>query len=304
MPNTTEPKIPPVLILAVGIVASSTASTFIRMAQGTMSSLAVAAWRLTIASVILAPFALTTCREEWRKLSRREWALAIASGLILAVHFYTWITSLALTSVAASVVLVATAPLFVGVISHLFLKERMTRPMAMGMALALVGTAVIGLGGTSKGTHHLTGDLLALTGALAGAGYLLIGRRLRARLSLLGYVFPVYGTAAVALMALALLTGVPLTRQPPQTWLWLVLMALFPQIVGHSSLNWALGHLPTAFVALALLAEPIGSTLLAWLVLREPPAPIALTGGLLILAGIAVASVKKTTQSNTTRSHP
>ena len=293
-PSTAKPGMPPALVLAVGITASSTASTFIRMAQGTMSSLAVAAWRLTIASLILAPFALTTCRDAWRELTRREWLLAVASGLILAVHFYTWITSLALTSVAASVVLVATTPLFVGVISHFVLKERLTRAVTTGMVIALIGSTVIGLGDAGVGTHQVAGDLLALTGALAGAGYLLIGRHLRSRLSLLGYVFPVYSTAAIALMGLAVLSGTTLAGQPAQTWLWLALLAIFPQIVGHSSLNWALGHLPTAFVALALLAEPIGSTLLAWLVLHEPPAPPALIGGLLILAGIAVATRKKT----------
>lgn len=275
-----------------------------------MSSLAVAAWRLTIASLILAPFVLPKCRDEWRALTRREWLLVMTSGLILAAHFYMWITSLALTSVAASVVLVATTPLFVGVLSYIILKERMTRAMTAGMLVALTGTAVIGLS-DAGGTHGLTGDLLALLGALAAAGYMLIGRHLRApqasaaqetvTLSLLGYVFPVYGTAAVALMGLALLSGEKLTGQPAQTWLWLALMAIFPQIVGHSSLNWALGHLPTAFVALGLLAEPIGSTLLAWIVLREPPTSSAFTGGLLILAGIGIATTKK--DKSTSGSH-
>ena len=289
-----KPALPPALGLAVGITAASTASTFIRLAQGTMSSLAVAAWRLTIASIILTPFALATRREEWHKLTRRELALAVASGLILAAHFYTWITSLALTTVAASVVLVAVAPLFVGVISHFFLQERMSRQMAVGMAVALAGSLIIGLGDAGGGAHQITGDLLALLGALTVAGYMLIGRKLRARLSLLGYIFPVYGTAAVALMGLALISGVTLTGYPAQAWLWLALVAIFPQIVGHSALNWALGHVSATFVALAVLAEPIGSTLLAWIILKEPPTFSTLVGGPLILIGIAAASAKST----------
>ena len=291
---TTKPAVPPALGLAVGITAASTASTFIRLAQGSMTSLAVAAWRLTIATLILAPFAVTTRRAEWRTLSRREWGLIVASGLLLAVHFYTWITSLALTSVAASVVLVAVAPLFVGAISHFFLKERMSRRMVIGMAVALAGSLIIGLADAGEGAHQLVGDVLALLGALAVAGYMLIGRRSRARLSLLGYVFPVYGTAALALMGAALFSGVELTGYPAQAWLWLVLVAVFPQIVGHSSLNWALGHVSATFVALAVLAEPIGSTLLAWLVLKEPPTFTTLIGGVLILIGIAAASAKPT----------
>ncbi|MGC9395617.1 MAG: EamA family transporter, partial [Anaerolineae bacterium] len=161
------------------------------------------------------------------------------------------------------------------------------------------GSLIIGLADAGEGTHQLAGDLLALLGALAVAGYMLIGRQLRApqspaALSLLGYVFPVYGTAALALMGAALFSGVALTGYPAQVWLWLTLVAVFPQIVGHSSLNWALGHVSATFVALAVLAEPIGSTLLAWIVLREPPTFSTLIGGALILIGIALASAKPT----------
>ncbi len=286
-------RIPPVLGLVIGVLAVSTASTFIRLAQTSIPSLAVAAWRLTIASLLLAPLAVTRCRAEWRALSRRQWRWAIASGVILAIHFYSWITSLAMTSVAASVVLVTTAPLFVGVISHFVLDERLTLPMIVGLAVALVGSIIIGVGDLSGGGHQLAGDGLALIGAVAAALYMLIGRSLRARLSLLGYIFPVYGTAALTLMALALLSGAPLTGYPSRMWLWLALMALIPQIVGHSSLNWALGHLPATYVSLSVLLEPVGSTLLAWLILTEPPTWAAVIGGALILAGVVIATLRK-----------
>ncbi|HEC35333.1 MAG TPA: DMT family transporter, partial [Anaerolineae bacterium] len=249
-----------------------------------------AAWRLTLASLVLAPFALTMRRAELRSLTRREWALALGAGCLLAVHFATWIISLSLTSVAASVVLVAISPLFVGLASHLLLKERLTRPTSIGLIVAMVGSAVIGWGDLGEGSHRLLGDLLALVGALAVAGYFLIGRRLRARLSLLGYVFPVYATAAVVLMGAAALTRAPLTGYPASTWLWLLLLALGPQIVGHSSLNWALRHLTATYVTIAALGEPLGSTLLAWLVLAEPPTLMAVVGGGLILVGIVIAS--------------
>jgi len=284
-----KPFLPPHVVLVTGVFAVSTASTFIRLAQGEVPSLAVAAWRLMLASLILAPFVLTTRRDELRGLTRREWGLALGSGALLAIHFASWITSLSLTSVAASVVLVAISPLFVGLASRLFLKEPMTRPMVVGMAIAIVGSTVIGLGDLGQGRDQLAGDLLALVGALAGAGYFLIGRRLRARLSLLGYVFPVYGTAAVVLMAVAALVGVPLGGYPGLSWLWLFLLALVPQVVGHSSLNWSLRHLTATYVTLAALGEPIGSTVLAWLVLGEPPAPMTAVGGALVLAGIVIA---------------
>lgn len=289
-PERTPPPVPPHLGMVVGITAASTASLFIRLAQSEANSLAVAAWRLTLASLILAPIALATRRTEMRGLSRREWLLAAASGLLLAAHFATWISSLALTSVSASAVLVSVYPLFVGIFSHLFLGERLSRRVALGLVVATAGSATIGLGDAGGDRHRLAGDLLALLGAATAAGYFLIGRRLRARLSLLGYVFPVYGTAAVTLMALSLLASVPLTGYPSATWLWLLLLALVPQIVGHSSLNWALGHLSATYVTLAALGEPIGSSLLAWVVLDEPVTVRTAIGGALILAGIVMAT--------------
>lgn len=289
--RSSAPAVPAHLGLLTGVVAASTASTLIRLAQGGGAApLAVAAWRLTLASLVLAPFALITRRAELRSLTAREWGLAVGSGILLAIHFASWITSLALTSVAASVVLVSSSPLFVGLASHLLLGERLTRSMAIGLIVATVGAAVIGLGDVGRGTHRLVGDLLALVGSLAIAGYFLIGRRLRARLSLLGYVFPVYTTAAAILMAVSLLARVPLGGYPTSTWIWLLAIALGPQIVGHSLLNWALRHLSATYVTLAALGEPIGSAVLAWLVLNELPSPAALVGGGLVLAGIAVAS--------------
>ena len=298
IPPTTPPTpkpgtVSPVLVLSIGILAASTASTLIRMAQGTIDSLAVAAWRLTLASLLLAPFALKACRAEWRRLDARSWRLLAASGAMLAIHFYAWIASLAMTSVAASAVLVGTNPLFVGLITHFILRERLQRRILVGIFIAVAGSAIISLGDWSVGAHQLLGDLLAVVGAVTVGVYMLIGRRLRGQLSLLGYVFPVYGIAALALMILSLIVGVPLTGYPTQAWLWLVLLAIFPQIVGHSSFNWALGHLPATFVSLAALAEPIGSTILAWIILQEPPRLITVLGGLLILVGLSIATKRE-----------
>lgn len=292
-PEKAKPPVPPGFGLALGVCAVSTASTFIRLAQADVTSLALAAWRLIFASLMLAPFALATQRKAWRALDRQDWWLMVISGTVLAVHFYTWISSLAMTSVAASVALVSTNPLFVGLLSYLVLREPLSRRTVVGMVVAVLGSALIGIEDAGGGTHQVWGDLLALSGAVAVAIYMLIGRRLRARLSLLGYIFPVYGTAAVVLMATALIAGVPLTGYPASAWIWLLLVALIPQVIGHSSFNWALGHLPTTYVALAALAEPIGSTLLAWLVLEETPTWITIAGGVLILAGIGISTRRR-----------
>lgn len=276
--------------VGLGVATVSTAATLIRLALVEVGSLAVAAWRLALAALILAPIALATCRAELRALTCRQWAYVGAAGLLLAVHFATWITSLAQTSVAASVVLVTTSPIFVGVASHLLLRERLSRGLGMALFLAVGGSAIIGLGDFGEGTHRLWGDMLALMGAVAGAGYFLFGRRLRAGLSLLAYVFPVYSVAALVLMFIAWLSGPASLPRLPQTWLWLLLLAVGPQIVGHSSLNWALRYLSATFVTIAILGEPIGATLLAWWLLGESPSPWALLGGMLILTGIVIGS--------------
>jgi drug/metabolite transporter (DMT)-like permease len=286
-------RIPPIAGLLLGILAVSTASTWIRLAQADVPSLALAAWRLTFASLMLAPFALTTARPEWRRLQPRDWVCLAVSGAVLAVHFYTWITSLALTSVAASVVLVSTNPLFVALLSHFLLGERVRLQVIIGILIAVAGSAIIGLGDLEAGSSQLLGDLLALIGAVSVAIYMLIGRQQRQHLSLLGYVFPVYGVAALVLLTFSLLSGTPLSGYSARSWGLLLLVALIPQVIGHSSFNWALGHLSPAYVSLAVLAEPIGSTILAWLVLHEPPGSMTLIGAVVILAGIVTATWKR-----------
>ncbi len=272
------------------MVTVSTAAVLIRLAQAEVHSLVVAAWRLALATLILTPLALGKVRRELMGFTASEWRAVLLSGLLLAIHFGTWITSLALTTVAASVILVWTNPIFAGLGSHLFFGERLTRGMTIAIVVAIVGSVIIGVGDLGEGTHRLVGDLLALMGAISGAGYFLIGRGLRGRLSLMAYVYPVYGIAAAILLTVMLLAGLGPVPEHPQTWLWLLLMAIGPQILGHSSLNWALRYLSATYVTLAALGEPIGSALLAWWMLGERPTLWAVAGGALILCAIAVAS--------------
>ena len=274
----------------MGVLTVSSAAILIRLAQAGAHSLAVAAWRLTLAALILTPVAVLRARHEVAALSRSDWGRVLLSGLLLAIHFVCWITSLSMTSVAASVVLMTTHPIFAAVGSYVLLDEPFKPGMVVALAVALAGSGIITLGDVGQGTHRLLGDLLALLGGVSAAGYFLIGRRLRGRLPLLGYVYPVYGTAAMILLGGLLASGVPPLPRGSEPWLWLGLMALGPQILGHSSLNWALRYLSATFVTLATLGEPIGSTLLAWWLLGERPTPPALLGGALILAGIVLAS--------------
>lgn len=292
-PHNQKGYVQAIFVLCVGFVAVSTASTLIKLAQQQATPVAVAAWRLTFASLILTPFALKRCTPEWKTLRRKDWLWLIVSGVALAFHFYTWITSLTMTTVAASVVLVSMTPIFVGIIGYIVLKEHLARFAVIGIIVAVIGAVIIGVAGANQGAHHWQGDLLALAGAVTVAVYMLIGRHLRAKLSVLAYIYPVYGTAALTLLLLAFLSGAPMWGYPPATWGWLILIAVGPQLLGHSSYNWALGHLPTIYVSLAALAEPIGATLIAWWALGELPGMVEIIGGACILVGITIASQQK-----------
>lgn len=300
-----QPFIPPAFVLFLGILAVSSASIFIRFAQEEAPSLVIAAGRLLIATLILTPIALTRYRQELASMLRADLFLAVASGLFLALHFATWITSLEFTTVASSVVIVSTVPLWVGLLAPITIHESITRPLILGMLLALAGGIIVGfsdsctiqeiklvcpsLGEFLQGRAFL-GNLLALAGALTAAGYLLIGRKLRARVSLISYIYVVYGMAAIILVLILIVAGESPFGYSRLTYLWLVLLAIFPQLIGHSTYNWALGYLSAAYVSIALLGEPIGSTILAYIVLNEAPTTLKIFGAILILSGILLAS--------------
>lgn len=288
MTSPRETSVTPYLGLSVGVVAVSFAAIFIRWADA--PALAVAAYRLTIATLILSPIVWFTARDELRALTRRDVRLALLSGAFLGLHFALWISSLDHTSVASSVVFVSTSPLWVGLAAHFFTNERLTGRMIMGIAVAVVGGIVIGYGDMGLGSSELWGDLLAILGAVTVAGYLLIGRDLRPKVSLITYIFLTYGAAAVELLIIAVVTRQPFRGYTPNTYLMFLLLAVVPQLLGHSSFNWALRYLTATYVAVTVMGEPVGSTLLAWLLLDEPPTVLKVAGGALILAGIWVAT--------------
>jgi drug/metabolite transporter (DMT)-like permease len=277
--------------MAIAVVAMSWAAPLIRLSAA--PPLAIAAWRLTFATLMLGPaLAASPARREWSKLGGSERRIAAAAGIFLALHFASWITSLRLTSVAASAVLVSLSPVFAWVFSRIFLGERPARRQAFGIVLAIVGAAVIALGDASHaGRGALIGDLLALAGAAFGGAYFVIGRRLRADLGLVAYITPVYGVAAAVLLVWAAGLHQAFVAYPAKDWLIFAALAAGPMLVGHGGLNYALRYLPAYTVNVAALGEPVGATLLAWLLpaIAEPPGLGAVAGGVLALGGIALA---------------
>jgi drug/metabolite transporter (DMT)-like permease len=258
-----------------------------------ISPLTVAAGRLTVAALILTPVTLVRSRTELRQLSRRDFGLALISGLFLTIHFATWISSLAYTSIASSTALVATNPIFVALASWLILRERLRVGIWVGVVITMAGSLLIALSDSSAGhgSAPLLGDLLALLGAMTVSGYFLIGRQLRSRLSLLPYIWLVYTTAALGLLLMMALSGQSLIGLPALGYLLILGLAVGPQLLGHSAFNWAIKYLSPTLVTIAILGEPISSALLALLIFQQPLQPLQLIGGGMLLAGIAIASL-------------
>jgi drug/metabolite transporter (DMT)-like permease len=263
------------------VLAVSAAAIFIRLADA--PAVAIAFWRCALGAALLLPPALV--RQE-RFPKGRDLYAGVASGVALGAHFGFWISSLDYTSVAASVVLVSTQPVFVAILAYLLFGER-TSPLSFaGILAALAGTAIIA-GDDSVGSAALLGNALALVGAVTVAVYVLIGRSSRTGgIGVLPYSVVVYSAAALALLPVALALDVRLWGYSGETWFWLWAITLGPQIMGHTVFNWALRYVEASIISGTILAEPVVSALLAWLILAEKPGLPTILGGAVVLLGL------------------
>jgi drug/metabolite transporter (DMT)-like permease len=281
--------------LVIGVIGISLGSIFIRLAQAEgVPSLLIAAARLSIAAFILTPIVLRRYLPDIRQLERSELVLAGVSGIFLAVHFATWVSSLEYTSVLISVVLVNTNPLWAALLEVTFLKIRLPKSVKLGLAIAFIGGVVIVLpsgGQLALGSNPLLGAGLAIVGAIAVSVYFVIGRKLRASLPLLPYIWLVYGCAAIVSMIVVLISRIPVTGYSTEAYFWLVTMAVVPQLIGHSSLNYALGYLPATFVTISIQLEPMISAVFALFLFSEIPSYLQIVSSIVILAGVILASI-------------
>jgi drug/metabolite transporter (DMT)-like permease len=281
----------PYLTLSLAVLFVSFGAILVRLAAA--PPLAVSFYRVAIASLVLLPFAAGDARRAWPALGRRRGLLLVAAGLALALHFATWIASLSYTTVASSVLLVNTAPLFAIALSRAFLHERPSPTVLIALPVAFTGAALIALGDWTGSPGSLLGNGLAIAGAVTVALYQVIGRGLRDALPLNAYVLGVWGTAALALAALARGFGVLLGGYPKRTWLLFVALALVPTIGGHGLVNKSLRSLSAPTVGLFLLGEPVIASLLAWLLFAEVPGPWTLAGGAIVLAALGVVLARR-----------
>jgi len=279
------------LVLAVAIVAISGAAVFIRLAEA--PGVVVAAWRMLIAALLLAPLAVRALRR--RPAAPGSLRPTVLAGVLLGIHFATWISSLSYTTVAASVSLVATTPLWVALMGWAFLRRTPSLSVLLGVLLAVAGGAVIAFGdlvGATAGVGApapLLGDALALVGAIALAGYLLLGRVAQHRgLTIDAYAGMAYAVAAVVLLPLPAIFGLSYLGYPAATFGWILALALVPQLIGHTGINYAMRHIDPTRVATAALLEPVGAALLALALFAEVPSPVTLLGATVVLLGVFV----------------
>jgi drug/metabolite transporter (DMT)-like permease len=275
------------LIIVIGVVSVSFAAIFIRLAEA--PPLVIGAYRLFIASVVLWPLTIKYSRNELGHLTLRDLWLSLASGVFLGLHFGLWISSLSYTSVATSVILATSSPLFVAIASYMILKEKITRNIIAGIVVCFIGVAFICWGNWGIGADSFIGGILALSGALAASGYMLIGRSLRQRMGLLVYSAIICSTAGILLIIACLISGYAFSGYSGNTYLMMVLLALIPQLLGHLSLNWSLRFVSATLVTIAVLGEPVGANIWAFLILGEKPHVFEIVGSVFVLAGIFTA---------------
>jgi drug/metabolite transporter (DMT)-like permease len=286
-----RPGFPPNIAMLVSIAAVSTASILIRLSEA--PPLTLATYRMVLSTLMLAPIYLRGGGlRQFRELDGGRRLSLVGVGVVLAVHFASWITSLGLTSVASSVIFVHIDPIFVAIVSHFIVGERVGRRTALGIAVALAGATMIAWGDTGSGMGSLYGDALALIGGVMLGIYILGGRYLRRSLSLVTYVTPVYATAAVVLLASSLALGAPLTGYPLGEYIIFLALAVVPMIFGHTVYNWALKYVSAPVVSISLLGEPVGASILAYTLLGEQPGAWVVAGGAVTLLGILVSAYR------------
>ncbi len=275
--------------ILIAVVAVSFSAIFIKLSDA--HPFVIAAYRMGITSLILLPLVVAKYLPEIRQIERNELIFMIGIGMILALHFGSWIASLDETSVASSVILVTSHPIFVAIVSHYIFREKLQIIGYTGIIIAFTGIIILTAGDYELGGSNLRGDILALIGSIAAGTYILGGRRARRSVSLIPYVFIVYSICTLCLLAACFVVSAPLSPLPLREYGLFVLMAIVPTILGHTFYNYALKYVKAQIVSVSLLGEPIGSSILAYILLSEPAPRLTIIGGCLILPGIYLAYI-------------
>src|SRR5690625_3923884 len=293
------PPFNPYVAVVIGVIAVSTSAIFVKLASGAPAG-TIAFYRLFIAVVLMLPTILLKYRAEIRSITKRDWMLAILSGVFLALHFILWFESLNYTSVASSVVLVTLQPIFAFVGTYIFFGERFSVAAIISMLITLIGSFIISCGDFQISGLALLRYILALLGAITVTVYFLLGQKLRRSLSLMTYTFIVYGSSALTLLLYNIVLGNNFFQFTPNTWGWFFALAIIPTFFGHSLLNWALKWVSTSTISMAIVFEPIGASILAYIILKEHVTWSQWLGGTIVIFGLFLFIVSTTRKPKVT----
>lgn len=279
-----KPKFNPYVLLIIGVLSVSTSAIFVKVASAPAG--VIAFYRLFFSVLIMLPIFLLKYKAELKEINKRDWKLMVIAGVFLAFHFILWFESLNYTSVASSTVLVTIQPLFAFIGAFLFFKEAISVKAVLSGLIAIIGSFIISWGDFQVSGMALFGDLLALIACALITGYLLFGQDVRRRVSLITYTFLVYSVSSVTLLVYVLVMKEPLFPYPTEDWIYFILLAIVPTLLGHSLFNWCIKWISTTTISMAILLEPIGAAILAYYILGEKIIMTQTIGGIIVILGV------------------
>ena len=279
-----RPPIHPYIPIIIGVISVALSAIFVKLA--TADAGVIAFYRMLFSVLLMLPIFLLRYRKELLKLGKKDWVFSTIAGVFLAFHFILWFESLNYTSVASSTVLVTLQPIFAFVGTYFFFKEKLSFKIILSALVAIAGSVIISWGDFKLSGTAFYGDMLALIACALITTYLLFGQDVRKRLSLITYTFVVYTISTITLFFYVLIKGESFGPYPESDWFWFIMLALIPNLLGHTLFNWALKWVSTNVISIAILFEPVGAAILAFYVFQETLTTTQIIGGLIVIAGI------------------
>lgn len=283
----------PYIAIAIGVISVSLSAIFVKLSSA--ESAVIAFYRMLFSVFIMSPVFLLKYKSELKLLQKRDWLFSIVAGVFLAFHFILWFESLNYTSVASSTVLVTLQPIFAFIGTYVFFKEKVALQSIVAVIVAVSGSLLISWGDFRVSGAALYGDVLALIACVFITGYLLFGQDVRKRLSLMTYTMVVYSVSTITLFFYVLFMGQSFGPYESIDWVWFVMLAIVPNLLGHTLFNWSLKWVSTNAISVAILFEPIGAAILAFFIFNENLILSQVIGGIIVILGILlfIVDIKK-----------
>lgn len=290
----------PILVLLIALAAATFAAVFMKLAlENGLPAPVVAAGRLGVAALLLTPLVLRDYRDELQRLTRRDWLFAAFAGFWIAVHFFFLASALELISIMLLTVFANTSPIWVALLETTFLRARLGRIVWTGLFITVLGGIVTALasGGGSAGDSPLLGIVITLVASIAGATYMTIGRSVRRKISLVPYVWIVFGCGSLIGFVFVWLSGTPVVGHPGESYFWLLMIALVPQLIGHSGFNFALAYFSATIISLSTQILSVTAAVTAFFIFAELPGWGDVLGSLIVVTGVVLAIMGRRRQS-------